>query len=76
MAAEAPGSLGDRAMLDGYHRRRWPEARARVAGIDLLNRASMEGAALWRDLRGQALRLIHDIAPVRRTLMRAGLGIR
>jgi 2-octaprenyl-6-methoxyphenol hydroxylase len=71
--AEA-GDLGGAAMLDAYHRRRHPDVLARVMGIDALNRASMEGAPVWRDLRGQGLRLLHDVAPVRRTLMRLGLG--
>lgn len=75
LAEASPDRLGDPQMLSAFHRRRWPEVRARVAGIDLLNRASMEGAPLWRDLRGQILRLMHDAAPVRRTLMKAGLGI-
>jgi 2-octaprenyl-6-methoxyphenol hydroxylase len=75
LARAAPDRLGDREMLAAYHRRRWPEVRARVAGIDLLNRASMEGAPFWRDLRGQILRMMHDMGPVRRTLMKAGLGV-
>lgn len=76
LAMEAPARLGDRAMLDAYARRRRPEVALRVTGIDALNRASMAGAPVLRDLRGQALRLLHGAAPVRRTLMRAGLGAR
>ncbi|MCX7890630.1 MAG: UbiH/UbiF family hydroxylase [Rhodobacteraceae bacterium] len=75
LAVAAGDGLGDGPMLMAYHRRRWPEARARLAGIDLLNRAAMAGAPAWRDLRGQALRLAHGLAPVRRALMRAGLGV-
>ncbi len=66
--------LGNPAMLAAYDRRRRPEAAARLAGIDLLNRASMAGAAPLRDLRGRALGLLHGARPVRRALMRAGLG--
>lgn len=68
------GDLGSPTMLDAYHRKRHPDVLARVMGIDTLNRASMEGAPVWRDLRGQMLRLFHDATPVRRTLMRLGLG--
>lgn len=68
------GELGGAAMLDAYHRRRHPDVLARVMGIDALNRASMAGAPLWRDLRGRGLRLLHDIAPLRRGLMQLGLG--
>jgi 2-octaprenyl-6-methoxyphenol hydroxylase len=70
------GELGGPAMLDAYHRRRHPDVLARVMGIHALNRASMEGAPLWRDLRGQMLRLLHDAAPLRRSLMQLGLGAR
>jgi 2-octaprenyl-6-methoxyphenol hydroxylase len=74
LARLADGDLGGRAMLDAYHRARHPDVLARVMGIDALNRASMAGAPLWRDLRGQALRFLHDAAPVRRAVMRLGLG--
>ncbi len=75
LAREAPGDIGSRAQLDRYNRARWPEVAARVAGIDLLNRAAMAGMPPLRDLRGAAMGLLHDAAPVRRTLMRAGLGL-
>ena len=41
LALAAPDQLGDAAMLDRYHRKRHADIRTRVAGIDLLNRASM-----------------------------------
>jgi 2-octaprenyl-6-methoxyphenol hydroxylase len=68
------GDPGGAAMLDAYHRMRHPDVLARVMGIDLLNRASMGGAPVWRDMRGQVLRMMHDAVPVRRALMRLGLG--
>lgn len=68
--------LGGRAMLDAYHRRRWPEVLARVHGIDALNRASMLTPRPLRDLRAGALSALYALAPVRRTLMKAGLGVR
>lgn len=75
LAGLATGAeLGGAAMLDAYHRRRHPDVLARVMGIDMLNRASMAGAPVWRDLRGQALRFLHDAVPLRRTLMQLGLG--
>ncbi|MFN0115975.1 MAG: UbiH/UbiF family hydroxylase [Paracoccaceae bacterium] len=76
LATEAPGGLGDPAMLDRYHRARWPEVAVRVAGIDLLNRAAMSDAPALRDLRAAALRALYGAAPVRRALMQAGLGLR
>lgn len=71
-----PQTLGEPAMLDAYHRRRWPEAQARVAGVDLLNRASMMGAQPLRDLRAGALDALYSAAPVRRGLMHMGMGLR
>ncbi len=76
LAKAAPERLGDRAMLTTYHRRRWLEVKARVTGIDLLNRTSMLEARPLRDLRAGALNALYSIAPVRRTLMKAGLGMR
>ncbi|MFZ1728094.1 MAG: UbiH/UbiF family hydroxylase, partial [Albidovulum sp.] len=76
LARTAPDRLGDRAMLSAYHRRRWPEAKARVTGIDLLNRASIAGAPVLRDLRAKALKTFYAVATARKTLMKAGLGMR
>lgn len=68
--------IGEAPMLDAYHRTRHWEVQARVAGIDALNRASMMGAQALRDLRAGALDALYSIAPLRRTMMRAGLGLR
>ncbi|WP_374290317.1 UbiH/UbiF family hydroxylase [Paenirhodobacter enshiensis] len=71
-----PAHIGERAMLDAYGRRRWPEVKAREIGIDLLNRASMMAPRPLRDLRAGLLGALYSLPPVRRTLMRAGLGVR
>ncbi len=75
LARQTPDALGDAAMLSAYHHRRWPEVRARVAGIDLLNRASMVGQPILRDLRAATLNTLYGLRPVRKTLMKAGLGV-
>ncbi|EKD60936.1 MAG: 2-octaprenyl-6-methoxyphenyl hydroxylase, partial [uncultured bacterium] len=62
--------------LDAYHRRRHLDVKARVAGIDALNRASMIDGQMLRDLRAGALNALYSIAPVRKTLMKAGIGVR
>jgi 2-octaprenyl-6-methoxyphenol hydroxylase len=67
---------GSPAVTKAYHRRRHGEVQARVMGIDVLNRASMAGAAPLRDLRARGLALLHGTRSVRQTLMRAGLGLR
>jgi 2-octaprenyl-6-methoxyphenol hydroxylase len=71
-----PGDIGAAQVLESYHRRRHPEVLARVTGIDALNRASMLGGQGLRDLRAGALNALYSLAPVRKTLMRAGLGMR
>jgi 2-octaprenyl-6-methoxyphenol hydroxylase len=76
LAIANPASLGDQAMLDRYARARHPDIRLRVTGIDALNRASMAGSQTLRDLRAQGLRLLHGTGPVRKTLMRKGLGLK
>ncbi|HRO14405.1 MAG TPA: UbiH/UbiF family hydroxylase [Paracoccus sp. (in: a-proteobacteria)] len=68
-----PGSADS---LAAYERARRPEALARLIGIDALNRASMISARPLRDLRAAALGGLYALAPVRRAMMRAGLGTR
>ncbi len=63
-------------MLETYHRRRHFEVRARVTGIDLLNRASMVEARPLRDLRALGLNAIYSLPQVRKTMMQLGLGTR
>lgn len=76
LCEEDPAHLGEARMLDAYHRRRWPEVKAREIGIDLLNRASMVEARPLRDLRAGLLGALYSFKPVRKTLMRAGMGMR
>jgi 2-octaprenyl-6-methoxyphenol hydroxylase len=71
-----PAQMGSAAMLDAYHRKRHWEVQTRIAGIDALNRASMLGDPAFRDLRASGLNALYSVAPVRKTLMRAGLGVR
>lgn len=75
--AEArPEGLGDAQMLEAYHKARHSEVTVRVTGIDMLNRASMMGAQPLRDLRAAGLSALYSMAPVRKTLMQMGLGVR
>jgi 2-octaprenyl-6-methoxyphenol hydroxylase len=75
LATADRAGLGGHEMLAAYARARHPEVAARVAGIDLLNRASMAGAQGVRDLRAGLVSALYSAAPVRKTLMRAGLGL-
>lgn len=76
LAQQNRDDLGSAAMLDTYHRMRHLDITARLTGIDALNRASMMGGQALRDLRATALDTLYSVAPLRRTLMRAGLGLR
>lgn len=73
-ARDAGADIGDAALLARYNRARHPDILARVAGVDLLNRAAMTDVQALRDLRRAGLRGLHQIGPVRRTAMRLGLG--
>lgn len=75
-ATANPAQLGDTAMLQAYHRRRYPDVLTRVTGIDLLNRASMVGGQSLRDLRAGGLDALYSFAPLRKALMRTGLGLK
>jgi 2-octaprenyl-6-methoxyphenol hydroxylase len=75
LARGAPDTLGSPAMLAAYARGRRADVLARVTGIDILNRASMAGAQPLRDLRARGLDALYSVAPVRKTLMRLGMGM-
>lgn len=75
LSAEAT-ELGHADMLTKYDRARRPEVTARVLGVGLLNRMSMVETQGLRDLRKAGLGLIYGLSPVRRVMMKAGLGAR
>ena len=76
LARQNPEQLGQAGMLDSWARARETDIRLRLAGIDMLNRTSMLAPQPLRDLRAGALGVLYGIGPVRRALMRAGLGLR
>jgi 2-octaprenyl-6-methoxyphenol hydroxylase len=71
--ADDPGAPD---VLRAYARARRPDVALRVTGIDVLNRTSMAAPRVIRDMRGAGIAALHGIAPVRRTLMKLGLGAR
>jgi len=71
-----PETIGTPAMLQAYERRRMPEIRLRLAGVDALNRASMIESRPLRDARAAALHALYSLAPVRKGLMQLGIGMR
>ena len=62
--------------LAAYARQRRPDAWLRLRGIDLLNRASQMAPRPLRDLRATGLAALYAAAPLRRQIMRMGLGAR
>lgn len=67
---------GNATMLDAYHAARIRDVRIRVAGIDMLNRASQLASQPLRDARALGLRALYDAGPVRRAVMQLGLGLK
>ncbi|ANP36195.1 2-octaprenyl-6-methoxyphenyl hydroxylase [Phaeobacter gallaeciensis] len=76
LAEARPEGLGDAAMLEAYNKARHKDIMLRVKGIDLLNRTSMLAPRPLRDLRAFGLNALYSMAPVRRTLMQMGLGVK
>ena len=76
LAEARPEGLGDAQMLAAYHKARHNEIMLRVKGIDLLNRTSMLAPRPLRDLRAFGLNALYSLAPVRKTLMQMGLGVK
>ncbi|MEL6510690.1 MAG: UbiH/UbiF family hydroxylase [Pseudomonadota bacterium] len=76
LAVENPHLIGETPMLEAYHNARHTEVRARVAGVDLLNRTSQLEAQPLRDVRAMGLNALYSVAPVRKTMMQLGLGAR
>ncbi|WP_371036580.1 UbiH/UbiF family hydroxylase [Rhodosalinus sp. FB01] len=76
LAEGAPDRLGEADLLQAYHRRRYAEVAARVAGVSMLNRVSMQSARPLRDARAAGIQALYSAAPVRKALMQLGLGAR
>ncbi len=66
--------IGGADVLQAYQRRRWPETAARVAGVDLLNRAARAEAQPLRDLRRLGLAAVGRVPFARRAAMALGMG--
>lgn len=73
---DGPGAdPGAPAVLAGYARDRRSEVHMRAVGISALNMASMADGPMATAARAAGLTLLHDVPPVRRGLMRMGLGV-
>jgi 2-octaprenyl-6-methoxyphenol hydroxylase len=74
LAQANPDQLGDANMLTTYHKTRHRDIQLRVRGVDLLNRASQAENPLLRDLRAKGVEALYGLSPLRKSLMRIGLG--
>ena len=74
LAAAAPRDIGSRAMLDAYARAREGDVTMRGAGISALNIVSQSGHPAVQAVRSAGIAALCDIAPLRRRVMRMGLG--
>lgn len=74
LSKSAPEAIGTQPFLDSYARIRSRDIHARSQAIDLYNRLCRSDAPPAHALRSLGLRLVHDIAPLRHRVMRAGLG--
>ena len=76
LATASRNDPGAPEVLDAYSRARTPDIRLRVSGVSLLNRTSIAGHPVLQAMRGAGISALHDIAPVRRSVMALGLGAR
>lgn len=74
LAADAPETLGSATFLDRYAKRRARDVSARATVIDAYNRLCRSDAPPAQIMRSLGLKLVHDLTPVRRAVMRAGMG--
>ena len=74
LAVADRAGLGGAAMLDAYAKARQRDILLRARAIDLFNRVCKSGEAPVQALRRAGLRTVHDMVPLRRAVMRAGLG--
>ncbi|MBY6153423.1 FAD-dependent monooxygenase [Vannielia litorea] len=70
----APETLGSRQHLDAYEKSRARDVAARVAAIGLYNRLTRSGLPPLQSLRLSGLKAVADVPPLRRAVMKAGMG--
>ena len=73
LAAARPEALGDAQMLADYAAARQRDIHARAKAIDLFNRVCKSREPSIQALRRLGLKLVYDVAPLRKGIMRAGM---
>ncbi|MBT8459032.1 MAG: FAD-dependent monooxygenase [Boseongicola sp.] len=74
LSQTAKDGLGTREFLAAYVKARSKDIRRRAQFIDLYNRICRSDLPPIQDLRSAGLRVVHDLAPLRRKVMTAGMG--
>ena len=74
LAKKSPNSVGDENMVREYHNIRINDLRKRVSGISILNQISISENQIAQDIRVLGLKALHEIKPIRKSLMKLGLG--
>ncbi len=74
LSLESPDAMGGPVMLAAYQKARFGDIKMRVNGVNMLNRAAMTNSDTLKALRLKGLQTLHGFAPVRKSLMRKGLG--
>ena len=72
---EKQGDPGEQSILSRYQRKILPRTMARIAGVDLLNRAALAQAQPLRDLRRVGLTMLSRFGPLKDLATRAGMGV-
>ena len=73
-AAKGRDDPGAPEILTRYAKARTADIAARVAAIDMFNRVTMSGAPALQSLRLYGLKAVYDAAPIRKAIMRVGMG--
>ena len=73
--AALSNDVGAPDVLEKYHRERIKDVRMRVNGINLLNQASLGALPTLRKIRPFGINTLHAAAPVRKGIMKLGLGL-
>ncbi|QMU59710.1 MAG: UbiH/UbiF family hydroxylase [Boseongicola sp.] len=74
LARNNPDDLGSAAFLEAYDAARATDIQLRSKTIDMYNRLCRSDDPPLQALRSLGLKAVFDIAPLRRRIMRAGLG--
>ncbi|SIN83099.1 FAD-dependent monooxygenase [Vannielia litorea] len=74
LKSATPDALGSRQHLDRYENSRARDVAARVAAIGFYNRLTRSGLPPLQSLRLSGLKAVADLPPLRRAVMKAGMG--